>query len=155
MSDDPGASVRRKKDSSLVRAAEAVRDGRASAMISRRQHRRHHGLGPAADGPHQGRGPPGHRHPDPRARHARPRSCSTPAPTPSARPSGCCSSPRWAPSSPGPATASTEPRVGLLSIGEEASKGTPLVKETHALLSASDALAAAGAPSSATSRAAT
>jgi len=29
-----------------------------------------------------------------------------------------------------------EPRVGLLSIGEEASKGTPLVKETHQLLAA-------------------
>jgi glycerol-3-phosphate acyltransferase PlsX len=28
------------------------------------------------------------------------------------------------------------PRVGLLSIGEEATKGTPLVKETHALLAA-------------------
>jgi glycerol-3-phosphate acyltransferase PlsX len=27
-----------------------------------------------------------------------------------------------------------EPRVGLLSIGEEPGKGTPLVKETHALL---------------------
>ncbi len=34
MSDDPASSVRRKKDSTLVRAAEAVRDGRASAMIS-------------------------------------------------------------------------------------------------------------------------
>ena len=34
MHDDPGASVRRKKDSSLVRAAEAVRDGKASAMVS-------------------------------------------------------------------------------------------------------------------------
>src|SRR5205807_2189003 len=29
-----------------------------------------------------------------------------------------------------------EPRVGLLSIGEEDTKGTPLVKETHALLQA-------------------
>ena len=29
MDEDPGQSVRRKKDSSLVRAAEAVRDGRA------------------------------------------------------------------------------------------------------------------------------
>jgi glycerol-3-phosphate acyltransferase PlsX len=29
-----------------------------------------------------------------------------------------------------------EPRVGLLSIGEEDTKGTPLVKETHALLAA-------------------
>jgi glycerol-3-phosphate acyltransferase PlsX len=34
MHDEPGSSVRRKKDSSLVRAAEAVRDGRASAMVS-------------------------------------------------------------------------------------------------------------------------
>jgi len=34
MDDDPASSVRRKKDSTLVRAAEAVRDGRASAMIS-------------------------------------------------------------------------------------------------------------------------
>jgi glycerol-3-phosphate acyltransferase PlsX len=34
MDADPGASVRRLKDSSLVRAAEAVRDGLASAMVS-------------------------------------------------------------------------------------------------------------------------
>lgn len=34
MDDDPAASVRRKKDSTLVRAAEAVRDGMASAMVS-------------------------------------------------------------------------------------------------------------------------
>ncbi len=34
MDDDPGQSVRRKKDSTLVRAAEAVRDGKASAMVS-------------------------------------------------------------------------------------------------------------------------
>ena len=32
-----------------------------------------------------------------------------------------------------------EPRVGLLSIGEEAGKGSPLVKETYALLHAGDA----------------
>jgi glycerol-3-phosphate acyltransferase PlsX len=34
MDDDPGQGVRRKKDSSLVRAAEAVRDGKAMAMVS-------------------------------------------------------------------------------------------------------------------------
>jgi len=34
MHDDPVQSIRRKKDSTLVRAAEAVRDGRASAMLS-------------------------------------------------------------------------------------------------------------------------
>ena len=34
MDDDPAHGVRRKKDSTLVRAAEAVRDGKASAMVS-------------------------------------------------------------------------------------------------------------------------
>src|SRR3954464_11131592 len=34
MHDDPAEGVRRKKDSTLVRAAEAVRDGKASAMVS-------------------------------------------------------------------------------------------------------------------------
>ena len=34
MEDDPGQGVRRKKDSSLVRAAEAVRDAKAMAMVS-------------------------------------------------------------------------------------------------------------------------
>src|SRR4051812_46531591 len=34
MDDDPAHGVRCKKDSTLVRAAEAVRDGKASAMIS-------------------------------------------------------------------------------------------------------------------------
>ena len=125
MDADPASSVRTMKDSSLVRAAEAVRDGKASAMVSRRQHRRHHGVGAAAHGPHQGRGPPGHRHADPGPGRRRRPCCSTPAPTPSARPSGSCSSPRWARSSPASATASTTPRVGLLSIGEEAEQGQP------------------------------
>ena len=40
MTDDPASSVRRKKDSTLVRAAEAVRDGTASAMISASSRRR-------------------------------------------------------------------------------------------------------------------
>jgi glycerol-3-phosphate acyltransferase PlsX len=38
-----------------------------------------------------------------------------------------------------------EPRVGLLSIGEESSKGNPLVKETHALLADPASLDRSGA----------
>jgi len=38
-----------------------------------------------------------------------------------------------------------EPRVGLLSIGEESSKGNTLVKEAHALLAGDGALAGSGA----------
>ncbi|MGH9260514.1 MAG: phosphate acyltransferase PlsX, partial [Acidimicrobiales bacterium] len=38
-----------------------------------------------------------------------------------------------------------EPRVGLLSIGEESTKGNPLVKDAHALLAEPAALARSGA----------
>ena len=34
MAEEPGRAVRNKKDSSIVRAAELVRDGHASAMVS-------------------------------------------------------------------------------------------------------------------------
>jgi glycerol-3-phosphate acyltransferase PlsX len=40
----------------------------------------------------------------------------------------------------------THPTVGLLSIGEEPTKGTPLVKETHKLLAGEAAAADAGWP---------
>ncbi len=46
MDDDPGASVRKKKDSSLVRAAELVRDGKAARHGLGRQHRGHDGRRP-------------------------------------------------------------------------------------------------------------
>ena len=92
MHDDPAQGVRRKKDSTLVRAAEAVRDGKASAMISAGNTGATMAVGAAADGSHLGRQAPGDRHADPGpGRDARP-SCSTPAPTPRCRPSGSCSS---------------------------------------------------------------
>ncbi len=53
MGDDGAQGVRRKKDSSLVRAAEAVRDGKASAMVERGEHRRHDGERAAAHGTDQ------------------------------------------------------------------------------------------------------
>ena len=144
MDADPGASVRRMKDSSLVRAAEAVRDGKASAMVSAGNTGATMASALLRMGRIKGVSRPAIATPDPRARPHRPRSCSMPAPTPSARRTCSCSSPRWAPCSPGSATASPSPASGLLSIGEEPTKGTPLVKETHKALAASDALRAAG-----------
>ena len=130
----PPRRVRRKKDSTLVarRRGRPRRQGLGDDLG--RQHRRHDGVGAAADGPHQGRQPPGDRHADPGARRRRRRSCSTPAPTPRCRPSGSCSSPRWARCTPATASASAAPKVGLLSIGEEAGKGDSLRKEAFPLL---------------------
>ena len=123
------------KDSSLVRAAEAVRDGKASAMVSAGNTGATMAQRPAAHGPHQGRGPPGHRHADPRARRGTPdgaarrrRQRRVPGRVARAvRPDGRGVRPR-------PLRHRRRPKVGLLSIGEEPTKGNPLVKETHELL---------------------
>ncbi len=135
MDEDPATAVRRKKDSSLVRAAEAVRDGRASAMVSA-------GNTGAAMGSallRMGRLPG----------VSRP-AIATPIPVPGSTPTVLLDAGANAECQPawmvqfaqmGAAFFSGRfgveaPRVGLLSIGEEATKGSPLVKQAHALLAA-------------------
>ena len=144
MDADPGSSVRTMKDSSLVRAAEAVRDGRASAMVSAGNTgatmasallrlRRIKGV-------------------------ARP-AIATPIPVPGASPTVLLDAganaecqPQWLVQFAQMGAIFSrerygiaEPRVGLLSIGEEPTKGNPLVKEAHGLLAAAGALDRAGA----------
>ncbi|HET9731589.1 MAG TPA: phosphate acyltransferase PlsX [Acidimicrobiales bacterium] len=135
MDEEPGTGVRRKKDSSLVRAAEAVRDGRASAMVSAGNT----GAAMASALLRMGR-LPGVNRP----------AIATPIPVPGSTPTvlldaganaECSAAMLVQFAQMGAAFASARfgtarPRVGLLSIGEESSKGTPLVKETHALLAA-------------------
>lgn len=134
MDADPGRSVRTMKDSSLVRAAEAVRDGRACAMVSAGntgatmasallRMKRLPGVG--------------------RPAIATPIPCpgaDTPTVLLDAGANAECT-PEWLVqfAQMGAVYARHRygieaPRVGLLSIGEEPTKGTPLVKETHALL---------------------
>ena len=134
MDADPGSSVRTMKDSSLVRSAEAVRDGVASAMVSAGntgatmasallRMKRLPGVGRPA--------------------------IATPIPCPGAdvptvmldAGANAECTPEWLVqfAQMGSVYATNRygiaaPRVGLLSIGEEPTKGTPLVKETHALL---------------------
>jgi glycerol-3-phosphate acyltransferase PlsX len=137
MHDDPAQGVRRKKDSTLVRAAEAVRDGKASAMISAGNT----GATMAAALLRMGR-ISGVKRP----------AIATPIPVPGTTPTVLLD-----------AGANAEvqaewlvqfglmgavyarhrfgidsPRVGLLSIGEEPGKGDALRKETYELLAKSD-----------------
>jgi glycerol-3-phosphate acyltransferase PlsX len=135
MSADPGSSVRRMKDSSLVRAAEACRDGKASAMVSAGNT----GATMASALLRMGR----------IKGVARP-AIATPLPNPGgghtvlldAGANAECS-PEWLVqfAQMGAVFARErygvdDPKVGLLSIGEEKSKGTPLVKDTNTLLEA-------------------
>jgi glycerol-3-phosphate acyltransferase PlsX len=133
MTDDPGASVRRKKDSSLVRAAEAVRDGKASAMVSAGNT----GATMASALLRMGR-----------IKGVNRPAIATPIPVPGSTPTVLLDAGANAEvqadwlvqfAQMGSAFFAArygvaEPRVGLLSIGEEDSKGTSLVKETNALL---------------------
>ena len=134
MEDDPAQGVRRKTDSSLVRAAEAVRDGKALAMVSAGNT----GATMASALLRMGRLPS----------VIRP-AIATPIPNPNAPwPTVLLDSGANAECTPamlvqfaqmgaafaGKRYGNTRPRVGLLSIGEEKSKGSPLVKETHRLL---------------------
>ncbi len=144
MDADPGASVRTMKDSSLVRAAEAVRDGKASAMISAGNTGATMASALLRMGRIKGVSRP---------------AIATPIPVPGHQPTilldaganAECQA-EWLVqfAQMGAVFARerygiAEPRVGLLSIGEEPTKGTPLVKATHALLDGSEALRAAGA----------
>lgn len=133
MDEDPGRAVRVKRDSSLVRCAEAVRDGRACAMVSA--------------------GNTGAAMASALLRMGRSHGVSRPAiattiPVPGSSPTILIDSgANVDPTAPmlvqfaqmGWALAAerfgmADPRVGLLSIGEEASKGNALVKEAYALL---------------------
>ncbi len=133
MDEDAAQGVRRKKDSTLVRAAEAVRDGKASAMVSA--------------------GNTGATMASALLRMGRLKGVSRPAiataiPVPGSTPTVLIDSganaevqPEWLVqfAQMGSVYAAhrygiDEPRIGLLSIGEEPTKGTPVVKEAHQLL---------------------
>ncbi len=135
MDEDPGRAVRVKRDSSLVRCAEAVREGRACAMVSAGNT----GAAMASALLRMGR----------LSGVARP-AIATVIPVPGSTPTVLLDSGANVDCTPqmlvqfaqmGQVLASerfgiAEPRVGLLSIGEEPTKGNSLVKEAHALLAA-------------------
>jgi phosphate acyltransferase len=133
MDEDPAGGVRRKKDSSLVRAAELVRDGKACAMVSAGNT----GATMASALLRMGRLPGVVR---PCIATPLPRLGRTPAVLVDAGANAECTPAMLVQfAQMGAAYVSARfgtaaPSVGLLSIGEEPTKGTPLVKETHGLL---------------------
>ena len=143
MDEDPAGGVRRKKDSSLVRAAELVRDGKASAMVSAGNT----GATMASALLRMGRLPGVVR---PCIATPLPRLGRTPAVLVDAGANAECTPAMLVQfAQMGAAYVSARfgtesPSVGLLSIGEEPTKGTPLVKEAHALLAASSASSGKG-----------
>lgn len=134
MGEDPATAVRKKKDSSLVRSAEAVRDGEAIAMISAGNTGATMASALLKIGRIRGVSRP---------------AIATPIPVPgSENPNILLDSganaecqPEWLVqfAEMGAVYARdrfniARPKIGLLSIGEEPGKGSPLVKEAFELL---------------------
>ncbi len=135
MDDDPAQGVRRKKDSTLVRAAEAVRDGKACAMVSAGNT----GAAMAAALLRMGR-----------VKGVNRPAIATPIPVPGHRPNILLDAganaevqPEWLVQFARMGSIYARhrfgiesPKVGLLSIGEEPGKGDSLRKEVYPLLAA-------------------
>jgi glycerol-3-phosphate acyltransferase PlsX len=145
MDADAGKSVRTMKDSSLVRAAEAVRDGRASAMVSAGNT----GATMASALLRMGR-----------IKGVKRPAIATPIPVPGqptptvlldAGANAECTAEYLVQFAQMGAVFARHrygieaPKVAVLSIGEEPTKGNPLVKETHKLLAAGDWIGSTGA----------
>lgn len=145
MDADPGKSVRTMKDSSLVRAAEAVRDGKASAMVSAGNTGATMASALLRMGRIKGVGRPAIATPIPVPGQDRPTilldaganaECNAEWLVQFAQMGAVFARRRYG---------IEAPKVGLLSIGEEPTKGNPLVKETHKLLAAGEWIGDTGA----------
>ncbi len=144
MDDEPAASVRKKKDASVVRAAEAVRDGEASACLSAGNT----GAAMAASLLRLGR-----------IRGITRPAIAVPFPVLGSTPTtlldcgaNADAQPEWLVqfAQMGSVYARTRfgiesPRVAVMTIGEEAGKGNALVKETCALMAEEEWTEACGA----------
>lgn len=156
MADDPASAVRQKKDASLNVAARAVRDGRASAMVSAGNTGATMGAALLRMGRIGGVARPAIATPLPRpgsvGQDGEPRSGHPTVLLDAGANADCQAGWLVQFAQMGAVFARQRfgvdaPTVATLSIGEEKSKGNDLVKEAHALLAADGgaALAAAGA----------
>ncbi len=134
MDADPAKSVRRMKDSSLVRAAEAVRDGRASAMVGAGNTGATMGSALLRMGRIKGVNRPAIATPIPSLTDGNPTVMLDAGANAECGPEMLVQFAVMGAVFARRRYGIDDPSVALLSIGEEKSKGNDLVKETHALL---------------------
>ncbi len=134
MDADAGSSVRRMKDSSLVRAAEAVRDGKASAMISAGNTGATMASALLRMGRIKGVSRPAIATPIPRL-DGSPTLLLDAGANADCTPEMLCQFARMGAVFVRDRYGVADPKVALLSIGEEDNKGNALVKDAHKALS--------------------
>ena len=145
MDDDAGRSVRTMKDSSLVRAAEAVRDGHASAMISAGNTGATMASALLRMGRIKGVKRPAIATPIPVPGHDTPTVLLDAGANAECNPEYLVQFAQMGAVFARRRFGIDQPKVGLLSIGEESTKGNPLVKETHKLLATGEWIGDTGA----------
>jgi phosphate acyltransferase len=145
MDADAGKSVRTMKDSSLVRAAEAVRDGKASAMISAGNTGATMASALLRMGRIKGVSRPAIATPIPVPGHDTPTVLLDAGANAECNPEYLVQFAQMGAVYAHDRYGIAAPRVGLLSIGEEPTKGNPLVKETHKLLATGEWIGSTGA----------
>lgn len=145
MDADPARSVRTMKDSSLVRAAEAVRDGRASAMVSAGNTGATMASALLRMGRIKGVARPAIATPIPKPDGGTPTVLLDAGANAECQPEWLVQFAQMGATYARLRYGIDEPRVALLSIGEEPTKGSPLVKATHALLAEGDWIGDTGA----------
>ncbi len=136
MGDDPATAVRAKKDASLNVAAKAVRDGRASAMVSAGNTGATMGAALLRMGRIKGVARPAIATPIPRPSGGHPTILLDAGANAECQPGWLVQFAQMGAVFARVRYGVDDPSVALLSIGEEKSKGNELVKETHALLTA-------------------
>ena len=130
----PGRAPQEGLDARARRRGGPRRQGRRDDLG--RQHRRHDGVGAAADGPDQGRQPSGDRHHRSRCPAARPTVLLDAGANAEVQPEWLVQFAQMGSVYSQHRFGVADPKVGLLSIGEEPGKGDTLRKEAYELLAA-------------------
>ncbi len=137
MSEHPREAIRRRKDSSMRLAIDLVKEGRAAGHGQRRQYRRAHRDG-ALRAEDRGSGRTRSHHVDGAgAQRRRTRTCSTSARIPRPRRLQLAQFATMGSIVARDVFGIANPRIGLLNIGEEETKGHELVQDAHELIRAS------------------
>ncbi|MEC8974330.1 MAG: phosphate acyltransferase PlsX [Actinomycetota bacterium] len=134
MGEDPATAVRKKKDSSLVRAAEAVRDGDAIAMVSAGNTGATMASALLKIGRIRGVSRPAIATPIPVLGRSKPNILLDSGANAECNPEWLVQFAEMGAVYARDRFNTPKPRIGLLSIGEEPGKGSPLVKEAFTLL---------------------
>ena len=134
MDEDPGQAVRRKKDSSLIRAAEYVRDGHSAAMVSAGKYGCYNGIGIVENGKVKGVARPAIATPIPTLEGTTLSSFLTLGLMQNVNLNGSCNLPKWAQFIRGTDSQLRSLKLDCYQLAKKLEKGNSLIKDSYEIL---------------------